>query len=91
MPLDRKTTESMVAAVSRRLKSVALFIRKLRIALKARMMRIFTSIAVLDFKTLLKTAKPFTVKAFDNLREHPQIDITLCDIKFENSFCESWI
>lgn len=48
-------------------------------------MRIFTSMAVLDFKTLLSIATPFSVKANGTLRVPPQLDITFCDIKFENS------
>ena len=41
----------------------ALLIRKLRIAVKARMIRMFTSIAVLERRTLLSMATPFSVKA----------------------------
>ena len=71
-------------------KSEPCFLMKFRIRVNARIIRIFTSMALSERRTLLSIATPFSVKAYGIYLEPPlpPFEVTICDLK-HSSFV-SW-
>lgn len=75
--------------VSSLLNICALFIRKLRMAIKARIIRMLTSIAVSDFKIPLSIATPCSVNANGIYLVPPRLEVGF-EVQFCN-FVNDWL